>query len=452
MEKYFGTRRSIFLNWKKLEDGKCLNKYSTIITELEEEIDKFNKIQHTNFYREWKNLNKTIIQKNNEIKDCVAKKQISNDLYVVDAIKRFRERCPKPNASTCRNNPAPHVRESPSIKVTRVKSSCTPGKNCNKETGAKREEKTKLQSGVPAGNPKRTSSPRLHTKDERPQHPTEKEPIDTSLISQAQPITTHTAHLVSEDKVQRNSITSEQDEAQKEQLAISVSSKVNVEEASPNDPLVQTVINNESATGHSSGVMDPDKNTIQSKLPGNETFNSNVPCQKHISDQFPRRNDEALSSNIRDTTFMTAGVSLGEKPSDNDHVDASPKNADLVSATSSEQLGEETTTEKVPGDLYTTTSAGSQINISSDGNCSNADTDTENVLDKTLCTEGSGDNMLSSGVPCNAEKGNEIDTNKGNILDTLNEFFNGIPNNPQIIKTSMPIGIALLLGLLFKVN
>ncbi|SCA60126.1 hypothetical protein PVT01_000075300 [Plasmodium vivax] len=123
--------------------------------------------------------------------------------------------------------------------------------------------------------------------------------------------------------------------------------------------------------------MDPDKNTIQSKLPG---------------------------------------VSLGEKPSDNDHVDASPKNADLVSATSSEQLGEETTTEKVPGDLYTTTSAGSQINISSDGNSSNADTDTENVLDKTLCTEGSGDNMLSSGVPCNAEKGNEINQELHSVL------------------------------------
>ncbi|SCA60060.1 hypothetical protein PVT01_000069000 [Plasmodium vivax] len=56
---------------------------------------------------------------------------------------------------------------------------------------------------------------------------------------------------------------------------------------------------------------------------------------------------------------------------------------------------------------------------------------------------------FNAGIP-STENGNERDTNNGNILDTLSGFLNGIPNNPQIIKTSAPIGIALLLGLLFK--
>ncbi|KMZ88812.1 hypothetical protein PVBG_05608 [Plasmodium vivax Brazil I] len=63
-----------------------------------------------------------------------------------------------------------------------------------------------------------------------------------------------------------------------------------------------------------------------------------------------------------------------------------------------------------------------------------------------------GSEHLCNGPLCRAEKVNEMDTNDGNILGTLSEFFNAIQDNPQIIKTSAPIGIALLLGLLFKVN
>ncbi|KMZ77303.1 hypothetical protein PVIIG_05662 [Plasmodium vivax India VII] len=39
-----------------------------------------------------------------------------------------------------------------------------------------------------------------------------------------------------------------------------------------------------------------------------------------------------------------------------------------------------------------------------------------------------------------------------NNNDILSKVINAIQDNPQIIKTSAPIGIALLLGLLFKVN
>ncbi|SCA82221.1 VIR protein [Plasmodium vivax] len=458
MDRRFGKYRSSYLNWQKHNDGYCLNKYSAIITEIEEKIDNFNKSHHKNFYQEWKKLNQIIKHRNDDIKDCIAKGHIRNNLYALDTIKRFNIRCPKPNASTCSNNPAPHVRESPSIKVTRFEGSCPKGKDCNKETAAKREEKSKLQSGFSAGEPKRISSPSLHPKDQHEKHPTEKKTIDTRVTSQVQPSNTHIATLVAEaevsgDKVHLDSITSEQDEARKEHLTVSVSSKVNAEETPPEDHLAQTAINYESATGHSSGVVDSSKNTAQVKLPGNQSFDGNLPGQQHISDHvLPRNdgNDQAVSSNIRDTTFMPAGVSLDKKASDSVHVDASSRGVDSISATSLEQPRKETTLERVSGDVSTINIAGFDINNTSEGNSSNSDTDSVDSPDQTFYTEGSSDKALSSSVPYNAENGSGLVADNGNKSDILGKIFEATSNKDHIIKASAPMGIVMLLGLLFK--
>ncbi|SCA60227.1 hypothetical protein PVT01_000079900 [Plasmodium vivax] len=238
-----------------------------------------------------------------------------------------------------------------------------------------------------------------------------------------------------------------------EQLAVSESSKVNLEDTPPRAPFVPTATNDVSATGHSSGVMDSGKNTLQSKLPYNETFDGNLPGQKHISDQFlpiNDGNDKAFSPNIRDTPFMTAGVSLGENHSDKDHVGASAKGVDLVSITSSVQPGEETATETVCGDVSTINSACSEIKNYSDGNLSNEDTDNDASHDKTFCTEGSSGKTLSNSASCNAEKGSEPLANNDNQLDIFGKFFEAISNKDHIIQASAPMGIVLLLTLLFK--
>ncbi|KMZ82936.1 hypothetical protein PVIIG_05583 [Plasmodium vivax India VII] len=460
MDRNLGIYRSSFYNWKKYNGGHCYNKYSTTISEIEEKIDKFNKVQHQNFYHEWKKLNNIIKQKNNEIKGCIAEGHISYDLYAVDTINNFSIRCRNPKAHTCSNNPTSHIKESSSLKKTVTERSCISGKGCNKETATKREEKPKLQPGVPAGNPKRISSSRLQHKDQRPQVPTGNEPINTRVISQSQPSTTHTVPLVAqvevpEHEVHRHSITSEHDETQKKHLALSESSKVNAEETHPKDLIVPAAINNESATGHSSEVMDSGKNTIQVKLPGDEAFDGNPPGQQHISDKVLLRNDsndQAVASNIRDTTLTTEGVSLGENPSDRNHVEVSAKAGDLVSATASEHHGEETATETVSGDESTINSAGSELKNFSDENSSNADTNTENFPDKNLCSEEYSDKFLSTDTPCNVEKGSELVSDNDNELDIFGKILVAISNKDHIIQASIPIGIVLLLGLLFKVN
>ncbi|KMZ85546.1 hypothetical protein PVBG_06392 [Plasmodium vivax Brazil I] len=54
---------------------------------------------------------------------------------------------------------------------------------------------------------------------------------------------------------------------------------------------------------------------------------------------------------------------------------------------------------------------------------------------------------------CTEEEGSQLITNNGNILATLNYISDLIQKNKDnVIKTSIPVGIVLLLGLLFKVN
>ncbi|KNA01697.1 hypothetical protein PVNG_04723 [Plasmodium vivax North Korean] len=260
---------------------------------------------------------------------------------------------------------------------------------------------------------------------------------------------------VPEHEVHRDSITSEQGEDQTKLLDVPESSKVIGEETPPRDTFVPTVINYETATGHSSGIVDSGINTIQDKLSCNETFDGNLSCQHHISDQdLPRNegNDKALSSNIRDNTSMTAGVSLGENHSDRGHVDASARGVDSISATSFKQPGEETATEMVSADVSTINSAGSEIKNYSDEKSSNADTDTQDSPNKILCAEGSSDKMLSSDAPCNAEIDSGLVADNGNKSDIFEKFLEAISNKDHIIQASAPMGIVMLLGLLFKVN
>ncbi|VUZ95545.1 PIR protein [Plasmodium vivax] len=444
MSSWAGTSRISSDLIKRYIQPKCISDYSRYRNEFVRQIEALSKSNQREFCKRCDIIKKNIKEKDRELNHCYVKNLVTVKLIQNDNIKDFIEECPEIPECNKKYIPSANIKESSSLKKTVTERSCISGKGCNKETATKREEKPKLQPGVPAGNPKRISSSRLQHKDQRPQVPTGNEPINTRVISQSQPSTTHTVPLVAQVEVP---------EHEKKHLALSESSKVNAEETHPKDLIVPAAINNESATGHSSEVMDSGKNTIQVKLPGDEAFDGNPPGQQHISDKVLLRNDsndQAVASNIRDTTLTTEGVSLGENPSDRNHVEVSAKAGDLVSATASEHHGEETATETVSGDESTINSAGSELKNFSDENSSNADTNTENFPDKNLCSEEYSDKFLSTDTPCNVEKGSELVSDNDNELDIFGKILVAISNKDHIIQASIPIGIVLLLGLLFK--
>ncbi|CAI7718307.1 PIR protein [Plasmodium vivax] len=452
-------RSNHFLEYlKKIKNRECTDKYFVALNEIGQKIDKIDKalkIPSKNSYKLWENVNNFIKEKNGELKECYERQYISLHLNKEDKIINFSKICT--NDGKC-NTGNTQVKK-PTATKTEIKGTCKGERNCEKQAPTARAEQITPKTKPLLSDTITVSSPRSDPKIQGQKATAGQESRNANVSTQPQRSITNLAPPVvaevevSEHKVHQDSMISEQDKAQKEQLAVSESSKVNLEDTPPRAPFVPTATNDVSATGHSSGVIDPGKNTIQSKLPCNETFDGNLSCQHHISDQDLARNegnDKALSSNIRDNTFMTSGVSLDENPSDKDHVGASPKVADLVSATSSEQPGEERGTEMVSGDVSTINSEGSDIKNYSDEKSSNADTDTQDSPNKILCAEGSSDKMLSSDAPCNAEIDSGLVADNGNKSDIFEKFLEAISNKDHIIQTSAPMGIVMLLGLLFK--
>ncbi|KMZ86061.1 hypothetical protein PVBG_05460 [Plasmodium vivax Brazil I] len=420
-------RSNHFLEYlKKIKNRECTDKYFVALNEIGQKIDKIDKalkIPSKNSYKLWENVNNFIKEKNGELKECYERQYISLHLNKEDKIINFSKICT--NDGKC-NTGNTQVKK-PTATKTEIKGTCKGERNCEKQAPTARAEQITPKTKPLLSDTITVSSPRSDPKIQGQKATAGQESRNANVSTQPQRSITNLAPPVvaevevSEHKVHQDSMISEQDKAQKEQLAVSESSKVNLEDTPPRAPFVPTATNDVSATGHSSGVIDPGKNTIQSKLPCNETFDGNLSCQHHISDQDLARNegnDKALSSNIH-------------------HVGASPKVADLVSATSSEQPGEERGTEMVSGDVSTINSEGSDIKNYSDEKSSNADTDTQDSPNKILCAEGSSDKMLSI-------------ADNGNKSDIFEKFLEAISNKDHIIQTSAPMGIVMLLGLLFK--
>ncbi|KMZ82476.1 variable surface protein Vir18 [Plasmodium vivax India VII] len=432
MHRYFGNQRSIFDNWQKYSGGNCLNKYSRLKLEIEEEIDAFNQKTHKNFYQEWDKINKKIIRKNSEIKDCVENRHISNDLYAVHAIKSFRQRCPKPNAPTCSNSSPSQAIKSPDLKKTVTERSCKAGKGCNKAIAVTELEKGKSQSKAPEGDSKTISFPGPDSKHQRQNNSIGQEPGNTDIISQPQPSVARSySHVVAELKEPEqidngDSTASSREKAPAQRLSVIEPSKENTFETPPGDQHLQTVTAVESDTGASSQVRVSGENIPQSKIPLDETHGANTTSQQSNDVTVSRGkdgDDQTVATNTHGPESAAEGASLHHN-----HL-----NGYRISAST--------------GDL---SSASAELDTRNDNHTGNVTTNSESPPVKTPCTEASSDQASGSETLCYKRDDNELDISTGYILDKVHKTFDAIPNKEHVIKASAPMGIVLLLGLLFK--
>ncbi|KMZ95033.1 hypothetical protein PVMG_06015 [Plasmodium vivax Mauritania I] len=85
-----------------------------------------------------------------------------------------------------------------------------------------------------------------------------------------------------------------------------------------------------------------------------------------------------------------------------------------------------------------------------DKNRAGVDGGTDNEIP---CTEGAGYRSSNNGNLCNKGERSELMDNNANALGIFSNIFGVIQDNKDnVINTSIPVGIVLLLGLLFKVN
>ncbi|KNA01683.1 hypothetical protein PVNG_06396 [Plasmodium vivax North Korean] len=420
MNRHFGTQHSIFHHWQKYNGGYCFNKYSIITREIEEKINNFYKIQNGNLYQEWDKINKAIKAGNADIQDCVSNGRKLNDLYAVDTIKNFRERCPKPNASTCRGNRASQVIKSPASKKTVSEGSCRASKSCKEGTAQTKGEKGKSQLRAPEGDSKTISTPITDPKLERQNNPIGQEPGNAKIISQPQPRAAHSDSPVVTDIKER--------EQSDNGDSIHLIEKKLMHKLYQSDQQLQTPTAVESNTGDSSQVRDSDENTPKGKIPLDETFGSNTTGQQSNDvTVFPRK--EVYGQTVATNTHGPESAAEG------DSLHHNHPNGYRVSAST--------------GDL---SSASAELDTRSGNYTDSVTANRESSPVETPCTEASSDQASGSETSCSKREDSELNTSTGDILERFHEFFNKLPNKEHVIKASAPMGIVLLLGLLFKVN
>ncbi|KMZ95114.1 hypothetical protein PVMG_05943 [Plasmodium vivax Mauritania I] len=422
-----------FRHWQQFKGASCLNKYSTYKKEIEEKINDRYRSTNPNFYTQWHQLNEQIKQKNNEIKNCAQRNGLSLDLLEDDKIKSFSALCP--NISSCRTKPLSLVKNQASLRPD-TKGTCK-GESCHQKSTRIKSPKAKTQLIPPRESSNTISSPNLETKNPVEVHPERKESEQPSVPSQSHqdskhrvsPVKTEVGSSEPLDIQNPKKPQLEQASAQSESLPEPVTTtELSTQQNSHSSP---RSVSEESAASNSSQEIGSKGSTLQSGIPADQTSDDNLlnlQSIKGITDVNQDPNNPKVRTEIED--------------------DLSPGKAPFSTSVGVEKPPRTFTGDVSSSSIDTACADTDKTNIPGASTCDKTYTDRPTNGETSGGFFGSGE-PVSADVP-SAEKGNEIDTNNGNILDTLSEFFNGIPNNPQIIKTSAPVGIALLLGLLFK--
>ncbi|VVA00192.1 PIR protein [Plasmodium vivax] len=332
----------------------------------------------------------------------------------------------------CRNSSPSQVMKSPVSKKNVSEESCKASKGCNKAITATELEKGKSKSRSPEGDPKTIESPRADPKHQHQKDSIGQEPGNAKIISQAQPSAAHSdSHVVTDIKEReqiynRDSTSSSREKALAQRLSVIEPSKENTFETPPIGQPLQPVTAVESYTGDSSQVRVLDEITPQSKIPLDETHGANTTSQQSNDVTVSRGKDgdgQTVATNTHGPESAAQGASLHHN-----HL-----NGYRISAST--------------GDL---SSASAELDTRNDNHTGNVTTNSESPPVKTPCTEASSDQASGSETLCYKRDDNELDISTGYILDKVHKIFDAIPNKEHVIKASAPMGIVMLLGLLFK--
>ncbi|SCA60808.1 VIR protein [Plasmodium vivax] len=179
----FGSSNRLRNHYNRYSSGPCMNDYANIKSDIIRKVEDFEKKTHVHFYQDWDQLNKYIIQKDNELSECYKNKYVNVKLIDVEEIKNFKKKC-NPNGK-CNNKPPP-VKSSAALNPA-TRGLCNEGTDCKNQEGQKIAAKSKLQQGFTAENSNTTLSGGQNPKDQR-QNPAEvKESRKVDEIPQERP-------------------------------------------------------------------------------------------------------------------------------------------------------------------------------------------------------------------------------------------------------------------------
>ncbi|SCA59587.1 VIR protein [Plasmodium vivax] len=446
--------------YSKYDSAPCMNKYDKIKNDIEQQIDAFDKIRGNNIRTEWDRINKYITNADKDLKECYKKQYVKVKLKDEEKIKNFKNICNRDR--TCNNQATPATK--PPITKAPTQRTCNKGKECKNEASV--TDSVKSQSKLSSGAANTQSSERNVSQEQGQNKAVGQKSMQESVVSQSQTsIMPSESSVGTHDKasqkiVNRQSAISGVVETQERQYNASAPFGTSEPGSTPSDPSSQCI------PGETSGLTC----TSRGKNLGTIGIQTNPNCGKTLGTNKPEIQDSAgkfVAGQTRDAQDVSKGI-----------FDVLPlTNRNSISGRHSDEDSLQTSTSGVGNDAEASGSVNSdssEVSNAALGDVLSRDVDTNSITsvdthpyDRTFGSESNsvpsvrgvtngieikngqelGSEHLCEGTSCSAEQVGELSDGS---LDIYGKVMNAIKNNPQIIKTSAPIGIALLLGLLFK--
>ncbi|EDL42723.1 variable surface protein Vir18-like [Plasmodium vivax] len=411
--------------YQKLYGPTCTSDYIKTKTEIEHKIDKFNYSDPKNYCRNCHEIRKNITEKSKQLQHCYRLSGF-HPIESIYRIKEFINKCPDP--PKCKNPVVPPPNRPVPEKQTN-KDPCRGDAKCKPKTVPAKEQKAK-SPGLVSRNPK-SRSPEVQNSLER-NIGSSKEKVNSLKEPQTTPST--------------GSLGTQDDRSK----SIVRQSSVNPETISRDT--------GDSHSSSSSQVEDIKKGISAADQPGGQ----NAGCNQH-QDQCVRAqinqgliddNKEAAAANSVNGSIVDKST-LGEEHVDGQHPSRIQDTSGITTPSNNLASGDEFLVPQ--GGIGTGGDGGHNHDASHSPNSDHIDVLRVNTADgESSGIEGSHSLRVVSDVLCNGDscitgQGDELTDDVGDKSGIFNKIFSTIQaNKDNVINTSIPMGIVLLLSLLFK--
>ncbi|KMZ94938.1 hypothetical protein PVMG_06054 [Plasmodium vivax Mauritania I] len=425
--------------FRKLQGAGCTSNYIDTKNEIEQKINTFNYNDPKNFCNRCNVIKKSIYEKTKGLQQCYNSSQLHPIESIVN-IKEFIDKCPDlPNCSY----PSDKRVSKPVVSKDQKTDSCTGHGKCKEKIVTQVEPKSKAASGITAGiSQARRSEVKASLKEDR-DHSDGDELRDVKVILQTKP------------------------EANPPSDSVRIQDKGS--EPTVNQPSVST----DKAVTPTPHVSTPPTftSTEFGTAPSAHSSQSSVPRDSHSTGS----TQEDL--NIGGPTTNLAGVQI-EGLNQLRNIDVGAQNThglthDKADSTenSAERVPDRTSHRGEETDYGEPRSEGTSDRVNSDQNgdalVDRGNTDSRGSHIEVAPSEdlGGGDEIhgITTTEIIHHTNGSDVDITRvqvpGSVLTPgntneqgiFNQFFNTMRQNKEnVIKTSIPMGIVLLLSLLFK--
>ncbi|SCA60642.1 VIR protein [Plasmodium vivax] len=436
--------------YQKHDSASCMNTYSKLKDDIYQRIDRFNNDMHTNIYNEWHELYKYINAKNASIKHCVDDRYINSDFSKDDKINNFKSICD--NKRICRIN------KNPPLKKTGTVEPCRKGKNCKTvtaETTGKGKLRPELE-GEPSKatrlqGPKAQETSREHAGREESNR--QSEVLPAQLDAKFLPNSIKSEDNEPESVGNKHSSTSVLGSTSTQALADIGDTPTTELNLQAEDSPSQSSSPGESIAGGTLRVSYSDRSLPQSNLSDDQTLDanhSNMQTHQGGGAESQDHNHKNLDTELADRVSLLGNDFASEKLDNEGSVDRDNNRQDNNDVTNILQAASplDTRNEDVVIAPTEVVSSGDTSPIRE----TYGDKDVRGAVNDREIKNGQerDSEHICNGIPCNAENGNGLDTGNGNKSDILGKIFEAISDKDHIIQASAPMGIVLLLGLLFK--